>query len=995
MLSRSSVEAEYRGVANDVVETCWLRNLLRELHIPLSFAMLVYYDNVSVVYLSSSLVQHQRTKHIEIDIHFVQDLVVAGQVRVLHVPSCYQYADNFIKGLPSALLEEFHTSLSVRHAVSSLMETVYRMSESLLHISLFKLQNACLLANLHKDVIVNGDSVIPVASTSAGAEGPIPPKTTEQKLARKNELKAKSTLMLAIPDEHLLKFHACKDAKSLWELSRIDVNLKLLRSLPSAWNNIALIMRNKSDLDELSMDDLYNNLKVYESEIKGKSNQASTASYADHVMFSFFSNQSNAPQLDNEDLEQINADDLEKMDLKWQVTMPNYERDYEQSSPRAAASISTARPINTAAPKPKVNDSLHTTYSYFKAHSPVKRAFTQKSAAKTYNLNEKVKTTKVNNVTTAGPKAVVSATIGNWENVVKSSACWIWRPTRNVIDHTSKDNGSYMLKRFDYLDLQGRLKHMTGNTSFLTDYQEIEGGFVAFGGSPKGGRTGHPLVSGLRLFKTYDGESFKAQELCGKVLGSVRFGMITSELSCYRRLCIGDSEILQTSLKSILRNSSTNGVVEDEIAYTCGSSTYNADILKSTDVSVGRSCRYCFICALCYPTNDSEDLGKFQAKADIGISLVSPSKRAIESTTIEPPARPIACPCNYIHPPTDKDLEILFQPMFDEYFDQSTDSEPVPTATVVNAPIVSINTSVSTTIAQDAPSTSHSLSSSQVHPLVFPQGVAAGPTIEDTSITQADLHPSVNPVAGEPSSAQSTSGDVSLAEPNQVNQPPDHLRKWTKDHPLDNIVVEPKNFKMVVNEDSWFEAMQDEIHEFDRLKVWELVPRLDYVMVIGLKWIYKVKLDEYGDVLKNKAQLVAKGYRQEEGLDFEESFAPVARIKAIRIFIANAAIKNIIIYQMDVKTAFLNGDLQEEVFVSQPEGFEDLDNPTHVYRLKKALYGLKQAPRAWYDTLSKFLLANNFFKGAVDPTLFTRKSGKHILLVQYTLMTVIFAINIS
>ncbi|GJY90119.1 retrovirus-related pol polyprotein from transposon TNT 1-94, partial [Tanacetum coccineum] len=206
-----------------------------------------------------------------------------------------------------------------------------------------------------------------------------------------------------------------------------------------------------------------------------------------------------------------------------------------------------------------------------------------------------------------------------------------------------------------------------------------------------------------------------------------------------------------------------------------------------------------------------------------------------------------------------------------------------------------------------------------------------GPTIEDTSITQADLHPSVNPVAGEPSSAQSTSGDVSLAEPNQVTQPPDHLRRWTKDHPLDNIVgnpsrpvstrkqlasdalwccfhtelskVEPKNFKMVVIEDCWFQAMQDEIHEFDRLKVWELVPRPIYVMVIALKWIYKVKLDEYGDVLKNKARLVAKGYRQEEGIDFEESFAPVARIEAIRIFIANAATKNMIIYQMDVKTA--------------------------------------------------------------------------------------------
>ncbi|GJV56617.1 ribonuclease H-like domain-containing protein [Tanacetum coccineum] len=111
-LSRSSTEAEYRGVVNAVAETCWLRNLLRELHTPLSSAALVYCDNVSVVYLSSNPVQHQRTKHIEIDIHFVQDLVAAGQVRVLHVPSHYQYADIFTKGLPSALFEEFHTSLS-------------------------------------------------------------------------------------------------------------------------------------------------------------------------------------------------------------------------------------------------------------------------------------------------------------------------------------------------------------------------------------------------------------------------------------------------------------------------------------------------------------------------------------------------------------------------------------------------------------------------------------------------------------------------------------------------------------------------------------------------------------------------------------------------------------------------------------------------------------------------------------------------------------------
>nr|GEW74388.1 hypothetical protein [Tanacetum cinerariifolium] len=507
------------------------------------------------------------------------------------------------------------------------------------------------------EVIINGDLVSSVASAST--EGPIPSKTVEQKLVRKNELKAKSTPMLAIPDEHLLKFHACKDAKSLWEaiknrfrgnkesnkiqkailkqnyenfpassqkgldktydrfhklisqltihgevISQEDANLKLLRSLPSAWNNIALIMRNKSDLDTLRMDDLYNYLKVYESEIKSQS-----------------SSSLNSHNLDNEDFKQIDTNDLEEMDLKWQVAMltmrvkgfikksgmkldlngkesvgfdrtkvkcynyhrrghfareymaprnqgnrnrdtptrnapvdtsttnvlvvqdgidktglgydghvnesevlnnvvDSYESDGDdnqlndrfekcegyhavpppyignymppradlsfagldnyvfksktailtksgqvpinaakQSSHRAAASVSAARHVTTAASRPNMNNALPITYSYFKAYSPVRRPFNQKSAAKTNNFNEKVNTTKVNNVTTAGKKAVVSVVKGNWNNDVKSSTCWIWRPKGNLIDHIPKDN-----------------------------YQEIDGGFVAFGGNAKGGR---------------------------------------------------------------------------------------------------------------------------------------------------------------------------------------------------------------------------------------------------------------------------------------------------------------------------------------------------------------------------------------------------------------------------------------------------------------------------------------------------------------------------
>ncbi|GKF60926.1 retrovirus-related pol polyprotein from transposon TNT 1-94, partial [Tanacetum coccineum] len=162
-------------------------------------------------------------------------------------------------------------------------------------------------------------------------------------------------------------------------------------------------------------------------------------------------------------------------------------------------------------------------------------------------------------------------------------------------------------------------------------------------------------------------------------------------------------------------------------------------------------------------------------------------------------------------------------------------------------------------------------------------------------------------------------------------------------------------------------------------------------MVITLKWVYKVKVDELGGILKKKARLVARGYRQEEGINFEESFALVVRLEAMRIFLAFSAHMNIVVYQVDVKTAFLNGNMREEVYVSQPDRFVDKDNPNHVYKQKKALYGLKQAPRTWYDMLSSFLISQDFSKGSVDPTLFIRKDGKELLLVQIYVDDIIFA----
>nr|GEV39677.1 retrovirus-related Pol polyprotein from transposon TNT 1-94 [Tanacetum cinerariifolium] len=168
------------------------------------------------------------------------------------------------------------------------------------------------------------------------------------------------------------------------------------------------------------------------------------------------------------------------------------------------------------------------------------------------------------------------------------------------------------------------------------------------------------------------------------------------------------------------------------------------------------------------------------------------------------------------------------------------------------------------------------------------------------------------------------------------------------------------------------------------------IPSPNGIKPLTLKWLFINKHGEEKTVIRNKTRLVVRGYRQDEGIDFEESFAPVAWMEAIRIFLTYAAHKGFTVYQMDMKTAFLHGSLKEDVYVCQPEGFIDADHPSHVYKLKKALYGLKQVPRAWYDELSTFLLQNGFSKGTIDPTLFTRRFDDDILVVHVYVDDIIF-----
>ncbi|GJZ12436.1 putative ribonuclease H-like domain-containing protein [Tanacetum coccineum] len=201
---------------------------------------------------------------------------------------------------------------------------------------------------------------------------------------------------------------------------------------------------------------------------------------------------------------------------------------------------------------------------------------------------------------------------------------------------------------------------------------------------------------------------------------------------------------------------------------------------------------------------------------------------------------------------------------------------------------------------------------------------------------------------------------------------------------------EPKKISEALEDESWVDAMQEELLQFKIQKVWVLVDLPYGKKAIGTKWVYRNKKDERGVVVRNKARLVAQGHRQEEGIDYDEVFAPVARIEAIRIFLAFASYMGFIVYQMDVKSAFLYGKIDEEVYVSQPPGFLDPKYPQKVYKVVKALYGLHQAPRAWYATLSSFLLKNGYRRGTIDKTLFIKKDKHDIILVQVYVDDIIF-----
>ncbi|GJY37686.1 ribonuclease H-like domain-containing protein, partial [Tanacetum coccineum] len=949
------------------------------------------------------------------------------------------------------------------------------------------------------EVIMNGDAP---AIASASAEGPIPPKIVEQNLARKNELKAKSTLLLAIPDKHLLNPQLENE-----DLEQIDTDD--LEEMDLKWQVAMLTIRVKRFLKKTGMNLNFNgketvgfdntkgnrngdaprrivpvethaNAMVVQDGIGGydwsfqaeegntnfalmpytsQSSSSSSSSYSEvHTCSKYclksyetlqkqYDQQREALKKSNleiigyqmglESLEarivihekneavyeediaflkyDVQVKDISIKNLKYQleealkekddlnlklekfeessknltklinksnvdeslvndrfktcegfhVVPPPYTGNYMPSRPDLSFagldyyvyktkdtdsdSDSVFRP-NSNQTKPKFtkinfvksdekvksvnNENTYRQEEYpRKIQSPrdnrrnwngmmtqklgnVRRAFNQKSAAKTNKFNENVNIARVNNVTTVGPKAVVSTTVGNGENFVKSSACLIWRPTRNVIDHTTKDSGSYMLKRFDYVDLQGKLngcsRHMIGNKSFLTDYQGIDGGFIAFGGSPKGGKiTGKGKIRTRKLdfedteclilspdFKLLDESQvlLKVPRQNNMYSFDLKNVVPSGGLTClfakaiidesnlwYRRLGHINFKTMNKLVKrNLVRGLPSNLFENDHTCDACQKGKKHKASCKTKLVSSisqplqmlhmnlfgptsVRSINHKIYCLVVTDDYSSPQSSKDAVADDVGKKTNEEPANEGEATIIDSTNRVnnVSSSVNAVSSSfttVDPGRERAQRNKFESVFGQDKDTNGNSTykmftpVNVAGSSYENLGGSIpvnAATFPNDDYPTDPLMPDLEDTANLLNTGIFSGAYDDEDVGADADFN------------NLETIMNVSLIPTTRIHK--DHL----KDQIIGDINSSTQTRRMI------------KIYE-EHAMVWTLVDLPKGKRAIGTKWVYKYKKDKRGIVVRNKARLVAQGYTQEEGVDYDEVFAPVARIEAIR-----------------------------------------------------------------------------------------------------------------
>ncbi|GJT82758.1 putative ribonuclease H-like domain-containing protein [Tanacetum coccineum] len=779
--------------------------------------------------------------------------------------------------------------------------------------------------------------------------------------------------------------------------------------------------------------------------------------------------------------------------------------------------LNTARPVNTAHPKTTVYSARPMSHFSKSAQSTVKRPYQIRTTLTNKNFSQKINTAKgkfytarSKTVNTARPNStVVNDVRANQVNVVKASACWVWRPTK-LNSHQQKEYQGYVDS--------GCSRHMTGNMSYLSDFKEFNGEYVTFGGGSKGGK-----ITGKRTLKTgkLDFEDvyfvkelqfnlFSVSQMCDKKnsvllkvprknnMYSVDMKNIVPKesLTClvakatldesmlwHRRLGHVNFKTINKLVKeNLVRGLPTKRFENDQTCVAClkgkqhkASSTKDetSGILKSFITEIenlvdkkvkiircdnGTEFKNKVMSEFCEQKGIKREFSVARTPQQNGVAerrnrtLIEAARTMLADSklliTFWAEVVNTACKFdgklderffvrysmnskafrvyNIRSRKVEKNLHIRFledKPiiagdgpkwLFDiDVLIKSMNYVPVIAGTNSNDFVDgSLFDSSSKNASNDEPQPSSDVGKKDDEGICKESGIADQEKPEN-STQEVDMSniTTTYPVLSTPNirihkdhSLDHVIGDV------QSGVLTRRMTKTTNEQGFISVVYEGKTHKdlhtclfacflpqieakkviQALTDPSWIEAMQDELLQFKLQKVWTLVDLPYGKRAIGTKWVYKNKKDKRGIVVRNKARLVAQGYTQEEGIEYDEVFALVARIEAIRLFLAYASFMNFVVYQMDVKSAFLYGKIEEEVYACQPLGFEDPEFPDRVYKVEKALYGLHQALKAWYETLSTYLLENGFRRGIIDKTLFIKKVKGDILLVQIYVDDIIF-----
>ncbi|GJT79504.1 putative ribonuclease H-like domain-containing protein [Tanacetum coccineum] len=656
--------------------------------------------------------------------------------------------------------------------------------------------------------------------------------------------------------------------------------------------------------------------------------------------------------------------------------------------------VNTARQVNTAHSKTTVNAARPMSYLSKTAHSTVKRPINNNTAFKNSNINQRVNTVRGKNVNTARPKAVVNVVKGNNVNVVKASACWVWKPKTKVLDHVSKHNSaSITLKKFDYIDAQGRSKKASKYHGFerflLLDLLLCH--------------TCDDLLENLidqrvKVIRCDNGTEFKNKEMnqfCERK--GIKREFSVARTPQQNGVAERKNRTLIEAAKTMLADSKLSTTFWAEAVNTACYVQNRVLVTKPHnktpyELFLGRKPALGFMKPFGCPVTilkTIDHLGKFDGKDDkgffVGYSINSKAFRVFDSRT--------------------RIVKENLDVQFSENTSNIAGSGPnwlfdidALTKSMNYKPIIAGNQSngnAGTKAYDDADNEKKVTEEprkeggdSNNDQEKEDDNVNSTNNVNDVNVagievnvvgakTSIELPDDPNMPELEDIVYSDDAEDVGTeADMNNLNTfmpvSPIPTTRIHKDHPVEQIIGDlnsaPQTRRMTKNlkEHGLFSSVQQRTNHKDFQNclfacfLSQEEPKKTLVDLpngkrpIGTKWVYRNKKDERGIIIKNKARLVTQGYTQEEGIDCDEVFAHVARIKAIKLFLAYASFKDFVVYQMDVKSAFLYGKIEEEVYVCQPPGFEDPDFPDRVYKVEKALYGLHQAPQEpWYENLDK------------------------------------------